>query len=282
MENFPSSGTTPRDDRFYTPRAVANSICSSNDDFFTPRFNTYQRTESGNNFINADSKSETGSDYFQTPRSARQFEDLEYSNNRINSNMRRNSYSKESVNGSSPRYSNNIQSREELPYPHTEKKIPKNQSQPAYNTAKKLSPQYEYDNTYTSGGYEDTGDGDMDVLGVEEPVSSTDVEDIFRFARHGRCEEMEKLLEFGIPIDIRDSNGSTLLITACQNGNKKIVKSLLRRGANINIRNFKGNSALHYCTQFGYSDTLGEYLITKVCMCTIYEEKCMLYLGYVY
>jgi len=105
---------------------------------------------------------------------------------------------------------------------------------------------------------------DAEVLGVEDQVSAEDVEDIFRFARHGRCEEMERLLDMGIPINVRDEFGSTLLIIAGQNGNKKILKAILRRGGNINARNFKGNTALHYCYQFGYWDTLGKYLISKV------------------
>lgn len=90
---------------------------------------------------------------------------------------------------------------------------------------------------------------DMELLGVEDTITSNDVEDIFRYARHGRGEEMEKLLDAGIPVNVRDEYGSTLLIIACQNGNKKIAKSVLRRGANINSRNFKGNTALHYCYQ---------------------------------
>lgn len=78
-------------------------------------------------------------------------------------------------------------------------------------------------------------------------VSEQDIEDIFSFTRHGRAEEIERLLSKGIPVDIRDAFGNTLLIIACQNGNKRITKALLRRGANINARNYKGNTPLHYC-----------------------------------
>lgn len=90
-----------------------------------------------------------------------------------------------------------------------------------------------------------------------------DVEDIFSFARHGRCEEIEKLLNKGIPVDLRDEWGNTLLIIACQNGNKRVAKNVLRRGANINSRNLKGNTPLHYCFHYGYGDTLGQYIIQK-------------------
>jgi ankyrin repeat protein len=37
----------------------------------------------------------------------------------------------------------------------------------------------------------------------------------------------------------------------------------LRKGADINVKNLKGNTPLHFCFQFGYGDSLGEYLISK-------------------
>lgn len=78
-------------------------------------------------------------------------------------------------------------------------------------------------------------------------ISEQDVEDIFSFTRHGRLEEIERLLNKGVPVDIRDLYGNTILITACQNGNKRVAKAALRRGANINARNYRGNTPLHYC-----------------------------------
>lgn len=47
-----------------------------------------------------------------------------------------------------------------------------------------------------------------------------------------------------------------------QNGNKKMAKTALRFGANINAQNYKGNTALHYCFSYHYIP-LGEYLISK-------------------
>jgi ankyrin repeat protein len=78
-------------------------------------------------------------------------------------------------------------------------------------------------------------------------VTQEQVEETFSFARHGRCENMESLLSQGVPVDVRDGHGNTLLAISCQNGNKKIAKCLLRRGANINSRNHKGNTPLHFC-----------------------------------
>ena len=67
-----------------------------------------------------------------------------------------------------------------------------------------------------------------------------DIDDIFSYARHGRIEDIENVLKRGMPINIRDEFGSTLLITACQNGNKRVAKLVLRKSADINARNHKG------------------------------------------
>ena len=106
-------------------------------------------------------------------------------------------------------------------------------------------------------------DDDMIAVNMMAGVTDDDVEDIFSYARHGRCDDMERLLDRGIPINIRDKYGNTLLTIACQNGNKRIAKAVLRRGADINARNFKGNTPLHYCFHYGYGDSLGQYLISK-------------------
>ena len=78
-------------------------------------------------------------------------------------------------------------------------------------------------------------------------LSENDVEDVFSYARHGRLEEIERLFAKGLPVDVRDAYGNTVLTIACQNGNKRVAKAVLRRGANINARNHKGNTPLHYC-----------------------------------
>lgn len=102
-----------------------------------------------------------------------------------------------------------------------------------------------------------------EALAFMEGVSERDVEDIFSYARHGRVEGIERLLDRGIPLNVRDEFGNTILLIACQNGNKRIAKAVLRRGADINARNHKGNTPLHYCYTYGYGDTLGQYLIQK-------------------
>ncbi len=130
-------------------------------------------------------------------------------------------------------------------------------------------PYYAQQQHYTDkshGGHDDALEPESaQYSGAMHPpgVSERDVDDIFSFARHGRCEEVERLLTRGIPVDVKDPHGNTLLTIACQNGNKRVAKAVLRRGANINARNFKGNTPLHYCHHYGYGDSLGVYIISK-------------------
>lgn len=97
---------------------------------------------------------------------------------------------------------------------------------------------------------------------VESRVSNADA-DIFSLTRHGRVEEVDSLLLRGIHIDDRDHYGNAILHISCQNGNKKLMKLALRYGANIDICNFKGNTAMHFAYRYGYANTLGSYLQRK-------------------
>lgn len=60
---------------------------------------------------------------------------------------------------------------------------------------------------------------------------------------------------------------------ACQNGLKRVAKLALRRGADINATNYKGNSCLHFCFAFGYGDSLGSYLISKGANTTLLNNE---------
>jgi hypothetical protein len=85
---------------------------------------------------------------------------------------------------------------------------------------------------------------------------------VFSKVRHNRFEEVQKLLEEGLPVDATDDNGNAMLHIACQNGHRRLAKVLLRGGANMNARNNKGQTPLHFAFAFGYQE-LGQYLIAK-------------------
>ena len=59
-----------------------------------------------------------------------------------------------------------------------------------------------------------------------------------------------------------DLQGNTLLHVACQNGNKKAVKFLLRWNCAMSIPNQNQQTPLHYCYGYKYSE-LAEYLEAK-------------------
>jgi len=84
-------------------------------------------------------------------------------------------------------------------------------------------------------------------------------------ARHNRKSEMVALLDDAskeLNVDVEDETGNSVLIIACQNNHKKIVKELLRRSCDVNHQNHKGHTCLHYCFAYKYAE-LGQYLISK-------------------
>ncbi|GMI22270.1 hypothetical protein TeGR_g2574 [Tetraparma gracilis] len=98
-------------------------------------------------------------------------------------------------------------------------------------------------------------------------------------SRTGNIQEVEFILDLNIiDIDSKDQYGNSLLHLACQQGNKRLVKFLLRRGADIKTQNAAGNSVLHHCHAYSHTD-LAEYLLSKgaddslvnVEGCTCYE-----------
>ena len=221
---------SPRDDRFYTPRNTARSN-SSSDGFLSPRFDT-PRTYSS-----------MSDNEFQTPR---QYIDGDRKATNI--------YAAYGAKNTQNRHFENLHQRQN-------QNQNQNQNQKSKFTIADEKSEYleEEDDEYLEDEidhYEVTSDPHLGV-------SEKDIEDIFSFARHGRLNEIERLLSKGIPVDIKDFYGNTLLTIASQNGNKRVAKSVLRRGANINSRNLKGNTPLHYCCHYGYEDSLGQYLISK-------------------
>ena len=50
----------------------------------------------------------------------------------------------------------------------------------------------------------------------------------------------------GLPVDVRDGSGNTLLMTAAQNGHEMLCRMLIERGADVNACNSRGNTALHF------------------------------------
>ncbi|KUF90950.1 Histone-lysine N-methyltransferase [Phytophthora nicotianae] len=110
---------------------------------------------------------------------------------------------------------------------------------------------------------------------LRDAAPPADDYDLFSAARHNHYDSVIYMLDQGVPVNSRDAFGNTLLTIACQNGLKRITKLALRRGANINSQNNRGNTALHFCFAYGYGDSLGAYLISKGADTTIENDDGM-------
>jgi ankyrin repeat protein len=63
-------------------------------------------------------------------------------------------------------------------------------------------------------------DGETNAAIVYPGVETADIEAFFRHARHDRAGEVQRLLQEGVPVNVRDQYGNTALGVAAQNGNK--------------------------------------------------------------
>ncbi|KAJ0411187.1 hypothetical protein ATCC90586_008903 [Pythium insidiosum] len=115
----------------------------------------------------------------------------------------------------------------------------------------------------------------LELRGVEAAPPLPD-NDVFSAARHNRVDSVAYMLDQGVSVNARDAHGNTILSIACQNGLKRMAKLALRRGANINSQNNRGNTALHFCFAYGYGDSLGEYLLSKGADATIMNDAGLL------
>eukprot|EP01083_Nonionella_stella_P088864 247905_1 len=97
----------------------------------------------------------------------------------------------------------------------------------------------------------------------DEPgLSAEQTKDLFKKCLNNRYHQVEELFSMGIPVDAVDEHGNTCLHVACQNGNKRMIKTCLRWRSNINIQNKDGNTPLHYLFAYKYEE-LAAYLISK-------------------
>ncbi len=85
---------------------------------------------------------------------------------------------------------------------------------------------------------------------------------IFDLAREGNTEKLMILVDQGIPSDLTDPKGNTLMILAAYNGHDDIVSGLIERKADLNRLNDKGQGALT-CAVFRKNEPLVRQLLSK-------------------
>ena len=79
-------------------------------------------------------------------------------------------------------------------------------------------------------------------------TTNTWVTQIITAVKNGDLGEVENILDDheDVKVDAEDEHGSTLLILAVQQGDKRLAKYFLRRNANLNHQNHAGNTCLHF------------------------------------
>ena len=84
----------------------------------------------------------------------------------------------------------------------------------------------------------------------------------FDMARDGETEKLLALVGQGLPVDLTDPKGDTLLILAAYNGQNALVEGLVERGAEIDRLNDRGQSALT-CAVFRQNEQLVRFLLSR-------------------
>uniref|UniRef100_A0A0D6R2R2 ACB domain-containing protein n=1 Tax=Araucaria cunninghamii TaxID=56994 RepID=A0A0D6R2R2_ARACU len=105
----------------------------------------------------------------------------------------------------------------------------------------------------------------------EESDDETKLEIIHSYASEGDVTGLLQLLEQGITIDLRDSQGRTALHWAADRGQLKIAETLVSKGADINAKDMEGQTPLHYAFVCERED-IAKYLIDHGADATIEDN----------
>ncbi len=74
------------------------------------------------------------------------------------------------------------------------------------------------------------------------------------FAREGDSDTLQSMIKSGLPIELKDSRGNTLLMLSAYNGNYETAKMLVEMGADVNSVNDHGHSIIAGVAFKGYLD----------------------------
>lgn len=67
---------------------------------------------------------------------------------------------------------------------------------------------------------------------------------LFDLARGGETEQLARYVDEGVPVDLANERGDTLLMLAAYNGHAAAVRALLKRGARPDLQNAHGQTPL--------------------------------------
>ena len=73
-------------------------------------------------------------------------------------------------------------------------------------------------------------------------------------ARHGETEQLAEMLRHGLPVNLADAKGQTLLMLASYHGRLETSRMLLEHGAGVDRRNYRGQTPLGGAAFKGYEE----------------------------
>jgi ankyrin repeat protein len=79
---------------------------------------------------------------------------------------------------------------------------------------------------------------------------------LFDRARAGEAERLAAYVDAGVPADLTDSAGNTLLMLAAYHGHPRVVSVLIERGADVDVINDRGQTPLAGAVFKGYPDVV--------------------------
>ncbi|WP_280236892.1 ankyrin repeat domain-containing protein [Nocardia cyriacigeorgica] len=83
---------------------------------------------------------------------------------------------------------------------------------------------------------------------------------VFEFARGGAAEQLAAYLDAGVPVNLTNDRGDTLLMLAAYHGHRETVAVLLARGADPNRANDHGQTPLAGVVFKGETEIVGDLL----------------------
>ncbi|KAF2769793.1 ankyrin [Teratosphaeria nubilosa] len=79
---------------------------------------------------------------------------------------------------------------------------------------------------------------------------------LFNHAREGQTPPLRQYIEAGIPVNLTNHKGDTLLMLAAYHGNIETVKMLVEKGADVNGLNERGQSPVAGVVFKGYEEVV--------------------------
>jgi hypothetical protein len=93
-----------------------------------------------------------------------------------------------------------------------------------------------------------------DVPRTDDPVELANW--LLDRARIGEAERLADYADHGMPVDLTDAKGNTLLMLAAYHGHPETVRALARRGADVDARNDRGQTPMAAAVFKGYTQVV--------------------------